>query len=79
MDFDIRFEYNGKTYSVPKGSDFATRIVLPDGRVLITNEWSESLPAEPVIEGEMVIPDFVKNDQQSRVEYTGGVPATEVK
>lgn len=47
MDRDIWFTYEGVHYTVSMRAYDLNKIVLPDGRVLESRGWLESLPPQP--------------------------------
>ncbi len=44
---DIRFEFEGKTYTAPAGFYDTSLAILPDGRTVTATGWLESLPPKP--------------------------------
>ncbi len=44
---EIRFNWDGKSYTVEMRAYDLGRIALPDGRVLEVGKWLESMPPKP--------------------------------
>ncbi len=47
MDPEIRFEFEGRKYTVESKAYDLGRIILPDGRMLEAEAWLESYPPQP--------------------------------
>lgn len=47
MEPDIKFEFEGQSYTVAYKAYDLGRILLPDGRMLVVDAWLETYPPQP--------------------------------